>query len=387
MSAAAPTPPSAPTTEARGFDRRRLAGFVRKEWLQVLRDPSSIIVAVALPLFMLFLFGYGVSLDAKHLPLAVVTESSAPEARDFMASLRATHYVTPQIAATRAAVVDLLREGRVSGVAVIGDDFGPRLATGAVIQVIVNGTDANTARIMIGYVQGAAQSWLAHRNRALGHAAAPMISVQSRVWFNETLDSHKSIVPGLIAVIMTLIGALLTALVIAREWERGTMEALLTTPLTKAELIIGKLVPYFVLGMGGMVVSVVVALAVFHIGFRGSFLVLAISASAFMLTVLGFGLMVSTITRNQFAAAIVAITATLMPAILLSGFIFDLRSMPAVVQAITVIVPARYFVEILKTLFLAGNVWSIIIPNTAALIAMAALFLAVTARKTRRRLA
>jgi ABC-2 type transport system permease protein len=206
------------------------------------------------------------------------------------------------------------------------------------------------------------------------------------VWFNETLDSHKSIVPGLIAVIMTLIGALLTALVIAREWERGTMEALLTTPLTKTELIVGKMLPYFVLGMGGMAVSVVVALTVFQIGFRGSFLVLFFTASCFMLTVLGFGLMVSTITRNQFAAAIIALVATLMPALLLSGFIFDLRSMPLVVQAIAVIVPARYFVEILKTLFLAGNVWAVIVPNTAALIAMATIFMAVTARMTRRRL-
>lgn len=165
------------------------------------------------------------------------------------------------------------------------------------------------------------------------------------------------------------------------------MEALLTTPLTKSELIIGKLVPYFVLGMGGMAVSVTVALVLFQIGFRGSFLVLIFTSACFMLVVLGFGLMVSTLTRNQFAAAIVAITATMMPAMLLSGFIFDIRSMPAVVQAITFIVPARYFVEILKTLFLAGNVWAIIVPNTLALIAMATLFLTITFRATRRRIA
>jgi ABC-2 type transport system permease protein len=188
------------------------------------------------------------------------------------------------------------------------------------------------------------------------------------------------------AVIMTLIGALLTALVIAREWERGTMEALLTTPLSKAELLIGKLVPYFILGMGGMAVSVTVGLLVFQVGFRGSFLVLTAVSAVFMLVVLGLGLMFSTLTRNQFAAAILAITATMMPALLLSGFIFDIRSMPAAIRIITLIVPGRYFVEALKTLFLAGNIWSVIVPNTLAMLAMAALFLTVTALKTRRRL-
>ncbi|MBL8644268.1 MAG: ABC transporter permease [Rhodospirillaceae bacterium] len=379
---------SAPSTEGKGLDRLRLKGFVRKEWLQVLRDPSSIIVAVVLPLFLLFLFGYGVSLDAKHLPLAVVMETSAPEAHDFYASLKATDYLIPETVPTRAAAETMLREAHVKGIVIMADDFGPKLQAGtaAPIQVLVNGTDGNTARIMQGYVQGAWNAWLTQRGYA-GHAApASRIEVRSRVWFNETLDSHKSIVPGLIALIMTLIGALLTALVIAREWERGTMEALLTTPLTKTELIIGKLVPYFGLGMGGMAVSVTVALVLFQIGYRGSFLVLILTSACFMLVVLGFGLMVSTLTRNQFAAAIVAITGTMMPALLLSGFIFDIRSMPAVVQVVTFIVPARYFVEILKTLFLAGNVWSIIVPNTLALMAMAGVFLTITFRATRRRL-
>ncbi|MBL8629500.1 MAG: ABC transporter permease [Rhodospirillaceae bacterium] len=377
-----------PSTEGRGFSRQRLRGFVRKEWLQVLRDPSSIIVAVVLPLFLLFLFGYGVSLDAKHMPLAVVIETSAPEAQDFYASLQATDYLAPQIVASRDDASDLLREGNVKGIAILGDDFGAKLLSGlgGPIQVLVNGTDANSARIMQGYVQGAWAAWQAQRAHVNPTGQVTPITVRTRVWFNETLDSHKSIVPGLIALIMTLIGALLTALVIAREWERGTMEALLTTPLTKPELIIGKLVPYFVLGMGGMVVSVTVALALFQIGYRGSFLVLVLTSACFMLVVLGFGLMVSTLTRNQFAAAIMAITGTMMPALLLSGFIFDIRSMPAIVQVITFLVPARYFVEILKTLFLAGNIWSVILPNALALIAMATLFLTITFRATRRRL-
>jgi len=368
------------------INRQRLVGFVRKEWLQVVRDPSSIIVAVVLPLFLLFVLGYGVSLDAKHLPLAVVIETAAPEAHDFYAALQAGDYLVPRIVASRPEAADLLRAGQVKGIAILADDFGLTSNGAAPIQVLVNGTDGNTARLMQGYVQGAWAAWRAHRQHTNPTLQTPSIAVQSRVWFNETVDSHKSIIPGLIAVIMTLIGALLTALVIAREWERGTMEALLTTPLTKAELIIGKLVPYFVLGMGGMTVSVTVALALFDIGFRGSLVVLLIAASSFMMTVLGFGLMVSTLTRNQFVASIMAITGTMMPALMLSGFIFDIRSMPVVVQIVSAIVPARYFVEILKTLFLAGNVWSVIVPNTFALMAMATLFLAITFRKTRRKL-
>jgi ABC-2 type transport system permease protein len=377
-------------TAGRGIDRRRLWGFVRKEWLQILRDPSSIIVAVVLPLFLLFLFGYGVSLDAKHLPVAVVIETSAPEAHDFYASLRATNYLVPQRAESRSAAAALLRAGKVSGIAILPDDFGARLGSNgtAPIQVLVNGTDANTARIMQGYIQGAWGAWKAQRAHMDPKTTiAPAIVVQSRVWFNETLDSHKSIVPGLIAVIMTLIGALLTALVIAREWERGTMEALLTTPLTIAELIVGKLIPYFTLGMVGMVVSVTVALVLFRIGFEGSFLLLFAASALFMLVVLGFGLMVSTLTRNQFAASIVAITGTMMPALLLSGFIFDLRSMPLAIQIVSFVVPGRYFVETLKTLFLAGNIWSVVLPNMAALATMAALFLGITFRATRRKIA
>lgn len=369
-------------------NRQRLIGFMRKEVIQVWRDPSSIVVAIVLPLILLFLFGYGVSLDARNLPLAVVIETDAPEARDFYAGLSANKYVVPQRIANRDVANHMLDQSKVSGILIMGPDFGEKLAAGAAapIQVLVNSTDANTARIMASYVQGAWMSWRAQRGHARPESKKPLIQVQSRVWFNPSVDSHRSIVPGLMAVIMTLIGAFLTALVIAREWERGTMEALLTTPLTRAELLIGKLAPYFVLGMAGMAVSVALGLIVFDVGFRGSFLVLFGVSACFLLSVLGLGLMFSTITRNQFAAAILAITATMMPTILLSGFIFDIRSMPPAIQAVTYIVPARYFVEVLKMLFLAGNIWSVIVPNTLALIAFSTGLLTITTLKTRRKL-
>lgn len=382
----------------RGLNRQRLMGFIRKEWLQIIRDPSSIIVAFILPSILLFLFGYGVSLDAKNQPVAVVMETSAPEARDFLATLRATPYLTPRLAAHRAEATQLLIDGEVKAIVLFGDNFGERLqgaflppATGqappgAPIQVIVNATDANTGRLLAGYVQGAWATWLVAREHVMPGAAPTPVNVEFRIWFNEDLDSHKSIVPGLVAVVMTLIGALLTALVVAREWERGTMEALLTTPLTRAELLIGKLVPYFVLGMGGMIISVGAALILFGLPFKGSALLMVLSAAVFMLVVLGLGLAVSTVTRNQFAASIIGITATMLPAVLLSGLIFDIHSMPKFIQILTYVFPARYFVDILKTLFLVGNTWGVVLPNLAALIFMASIFMTITVVKTRRTL-
>jgi len=366
---------------------QRLRGFIHKEWLQIIRDPSSIIVAFLLPLLLLFLFGYGVSLDAKNMKLAVVMETTAPEARDFLSSLRATEYLVPTIAPDRPTATRMLRDRSVSGIMVFPENFGTLLNAGtstAPIQVIVNGTDANSSRIMAGYTQSAWAAWQVHRGHTTGIARVPAVVVDQRVWFNEGLDSHKSIVPGLVAVILTLIGALLTALVVAREWERGTMEALLTTRLTRAEFLIGKLVPYFGLGMGGMTLSVTVAIFLFGLPLRGSFLVLALCAAMFMLAMLGIGLMISTITRNQFAAAQAGIMATMLPAVMLSGFIFDIRSMPKVIQAFTYIVPARYFVDTLKTLFLAGDVWPVILPNLGALAIVATVALTITTRKTRR---
>jgi ABC-2 type transport system permease protein len=353
---------------------------------------------VILPLILLFIFGYGVSLDAKNQPLAVVLESTAPEAHDFLASLRATRYLVPQIAPHRTAATELLIRDKVKGIVLIGDGFGEKLhgafiqpepgqaPPGAPIQVIVNATDANTARLLAGYVQGAWASWLVQREHVSPGSAPTPINVEFRVWFNPELDSHKSIVPGLVAVVMTLIGALLTVLVVAREWERGTMEALLTTPLTRTELLIGKLFPYFCLGMGGMTLSVATALILFGLPFKGSVLMLLLASSMFLMVVLGLGLAVSTVTRNQFAASIIGITATMLPAVMLSGLIFDIRSMPKFIQVVTYLFPARYFVEILKSTFLAGNIWAVMLPNLAALTFMATVFMTIAVVKTKRTL-
>jgi len=372
----------------RGGAGMRLRGLVRKEFLQIVRDPSSIAIAFLLPIFLLVLFGYGVSLDADHVPLALVAEEPSVDTADFFASLEGSHYFAPRRMASMPAAEQALREGRVNGIVHLRADFAERLRRpdGAPIQVIVNGVDANTARLTLGYVQGAWGNWLARRAAAAGQEFATPVDLQPRVWFNSELKSRNYLVPGLVAIIMTLIGALLTALVMAREWERGTMEALLVTPASMTEVLLGKLIAYFVLGTGGMLLTVALAVFLFGVPLRGSFWLLWGCASLFLLGALGMGLTISTLARNQFVAGQVAILATFLPAFLLSGFIFDIDSMPAIVQAITHVIVARYFVAIVQTLFLAGDVWSVIVPNALAMLLLAAIFLGITWRRSRKRL-
>lgn len=366
----------------------RLRGLVRKEFLQIVRDPSSIAIAFLMPIFLLVLFGYGVSLDADHVPIALVAEAPSADSADFFAALEGTHYFAPTRLDSMAAAEQALRAGEVRGIVRLRAGFArdARRGEGAPIQVIVDGVDANTARLVQGYVEGAWGNWVQARAARQGQTAQQPVDLQPRVWFNSELRSRNYLVPGLVAIIMTLIGALLTAMVMAREWERGTMEALLVTPASMSEVLLGKLAAYFLLGTGGMLLSVGLAVWLFAVPLRGSFWVLWLCASLFLLAALGMGLTISTLARSQFVAGQIAILATFIPAFLLSGFIFDVGSMPPVVQALTHVVVARYFVAIVQTLFLAGDVWAVILPNALALAFMAALFLTITWRKSRKRL-
>jgi ABC-2 type transport system permease protein len=375
-------------TEKRGGAFMRLKGLIRKEFLQIVRDPSSIAIAFVMPLFLLLLFGYGVSLDADHLPVALVAEEPSADTADFFASLEGSHYFAATRFATQAEAEEALRHGRVNAIVHLRDDFASRLRRpdGAPIQLIVNGVDANTARLTQGYVEGAWGNWLARRAQARGQELATPVQLEQRIWFNSEVKSRNFLVPGLVAIIMTLIGTLLTALVMAREWERGTLEALLVTPASMTEVLLGKLIAYFVLGTGGMLLTVGLAVFLFQVPLRGSFWVLWTCASLFLLAALGMGLTISSLARNQFVAGQIAIIGTFLPAFLLSGFLFDIDSMPTVVQGITHVIVARYFVAIVQTLFLAGDVWAVVLPNAAALALMAAFFLAVTWRKSRKRL-
>jgi len=372
----------------RGGSGLRLRGLLRKEFYQVLRDPSSLAIAFLLPLVLLLIFGYGVSLDAEHVPIALVVESPSPDTASFTSGFHQSRYFEPVFEHNLADAERALLERRVMAVVHLRSDFARQLRQpgGAPIQVIVNGVDANTGRLILGYVQGVWQKWLQRQALARGEKLTAPVGLEPRVWFNSELRSRNFLVPGLIAVIMTLIGALLTALVMAREWERGTMEALLVTPVTMREVLLGKLVPYFVLGMGGMSLSVAMGVWLFGVPLRGSVWVLFSAAALFLLAALGMGLLISTVTKNQFVAGQIAIITTFLPAFILSGFIFDIGSMPRIVQWLTHVLAASYFVSLLQTIFLAGNVWSVIVPNALALLLMAAFFLGVSRRKLRKRL-
>ncbi len=369
--------------------RRRLMGLVRKETLEILRDPSSLSIAFVLPAMLLFLFGYGVSLDAKHVRVALVVENPTEATASLTGSFVSSEYFDPVFTNHRRPAEHALLAGEVQGVVVVRDDFGRRLydsAGPAPIQVIVDGTDGNTGRLIIGYTKSIWQQWLTLRARNEGRDLGEPVRLEQRIWFNPEVRSRNFLVPGLVAIIMTLTGALLTSLLVAREYDRGTIEALLVTPARISDILIGKLIPTFALGIASMALSVVMAIWLFDVPFRGSFWILLVVSSLFMLAALGLGLLISSVAKNQFVAGQISIMVSFLPAFMLSNFIFALSSTPGWVQAISYVVAARYFIDILKTLFLAGDVWSVILPNAAALLLMAALFLFLSRLLTRRHL-
>lgn len=366
----------------------RMRGILRKEVLQILRDPSSIALAIVLPLVLLFIFGYGLSLDAENVPIAVVLDDNGLAARDVSARFDLSPYFKTIHLASMAEATEWLNQRRVDGIVHLQSDFSSSLFSRnqSPVQVIVNGIDANRARLIQGYARGVLQTWTELRQARGEPVAGPAVKISQRIWFNEAAVSRNFLVPGLITLIMTLIGILLTALVVAREWERGTMEAILVTPIRRVDLLLGKVLPYFILGMMGMGLSVVVGTTLFQVPFRGSFVALFILSALFMLASLGFGLLISAAVRVQFVAAQISIVAGFLPAFFLSGLIFDLDSTPRFIQIVSHVVPARYFVSISHTLFMAGDVWPVLLPNALALAVMAVLFTSLAFRKITKRL-
>ncbi|MFI4913842.1 MAG: ABC transporter permease [Steroidobacterales bacterium] len=356
--------------EGRG---RRIRALVRKETRQMVRDPSSIAIGVVLPLILILLFGYGLSLDVKDVPLAIVVDESSPEALELIAGFQLSPYFRPQLVHSMPLAQQLLLEQRIDGIVRIPENFARGISAGsAEVQLIVHGGDANRARIIQGYAQGAVGAWSARLAASGQGVAAAPVSLQTRMWFNEADNSSYFLVPGLVVLVMTLIGALLTAMVMAREWERGTLEALLVTPVRSNEILLGKTLPYFVLGMIGLGLCVLASEFLFHVPLRGSLWVLLGASMLYVLVALGIGLLISSWVKNQLVASQLTMLATFMPAFMLSGFLFDLRSMPTVVRLVTYVLPARYYVALLQTVFLAGDVWPVILPNTLVLAAMAA---------------
>jgi ABC-2 type transport system permease protein len=367
---------------------RRLAALMRKESRQLLRDPSSIAIGIVMPVILILLFGYGLALDVTNVPVAIVMEDASADARELAAGFQLSHYFGPVMLRSMPPAEQLMIDRKVDGIIRIRSDFSRQLAAGhAEVQVLVSGTQANNARVIEGYAQGAIGRWSARRAAEGNAVAGGGVTVASRLWFNEANDSHYYLVPGLIVLIMTLIGAFLTALVMAREWERGTIEALFVTPVRADEILLGKMVPYFALGMAGLALCVVAAKLLFGVPLRGSIVVLAASSTLYLLVTLGLGLWVSSATKSQFVASQIALLVTFMPAMMLSGFLFDLRSAPLAIRLISYVLPARYYVTLLQTEFLAGDVWSVIAPNAAVLALMAAVLLLLAQRATRKKLA
>ena len=366
----------------------RLTGLMRKEVYEIVRDPSSIAIAFVLPLVLLLIFGYGVSLDARSILIAEVVDHPTPLTASFLAELQRSPWFHLTVYPDQSSAEQALMHGHADAILWLRSDF-TRLsysAGGAPIHLTVNGVDANQTRIIENYVNGTWMLWLQQEATRQGaHLAMPVVA-DARVWFNPALRSRDYLIPGLIAIIMTLIGALLTALVIAREWERGTMEGIMVTPVATTEILLGKLIPYFVMGMVGMMMSTAMAVFLFDVPLRGSLLVLFGTAALFLLTALGMGLVISVLARSQFVAAMIAIITTFLPAFILSGFLFDIRSMPKIIQILTHIVAARYFVTMLQSSFLAGDIWPVILPNAFGMAILCAVFLGIALLRFHKRL-
>lgn len=367
---------------------RRLAAITRKETLQIFRDPSTLLVAFVLPIVMLFLFAYAVSLDTRQVRIGVVLESDSEAAHALAAAFAGSRYFAVTPARDRREVEPQLVSGQLRGYIVIPQDFTNRIQRGrseGLVQIITDGTQPNTATFVANYAQGVVANWQAGRPPNAG-AMPPAIVLQPRFWFNPEMESRRALIPGALAVVMTIIGTLLTALVVAREWERGTMEGLFSTPASVAEIVLGKLIPYFGLGLFAIGIGSALAVGVFGLPLRGSVFTLFLLAAVFLIPALGLGLLISTLAKNQFIAAQLALIAGFLPAFLLSGFLFEIRSMPLPIQLITHIVPARYFNAGLQTVFLAGDVWPLILPALGAMLLFGAVVFAIIVRKTKKSL-
>lgn len=366
---------------------RRIVALMRKESYQIVRDPSSIAIGIVMPLILILLFGFALSLDVKNAPIAIVVEDPSPATSAFAADFRLSPYFDAHFLTSMREAQELMLERKVDGIVRIRANFARGLdLQKAQVQILLYGADANRARIILGYAQGAMGTWAALRSATGEPVSGGPVVIDNRMWFNEANDSHYFLVPGLIVMVMTLIGAFLTTMVMAREWERGTLEALFVTPVRVDEILLGKTLPYFAMGLIGLTFCFLAAEFLFRVPFRGSLLVLAGASVLYLLIALGIGLLISSAVKSQFVASQLTMVVTYLPALMLSGFIFDLHSVPVAVQAVSYVFPARYFVSLLQTVFLAGNIWTIILPNAAVMVGMAVGLLLLSMLATRKKI-
>jgi ABC-2 type transport system permease protein len=354
--------------------------MARKEWWHLLRDPRSLALILLMPTLLLFLFGYAITLDITEAPIGVLQHTRDPAADALIASLDASRaFRVAQRYDSRAALTGGLQAGQIWGGVVIPVDYARDLSRGhARLQLLLDGTDANSARLVRNYLRALINNY----GRALS-GQAPPIEVEERVWFNEARESRHAIIPGVIALVMAVIGALMTSLTIAREIEQGTLNLLRTTPLTRTEFLVGKLSPYLVIGMADLAIAVAAATWIFDVPLRGSLPALVLLSALFVLVVMMQGALISIVAGSQMLASQIALVATFLPAFLLSGFIFAIENMPAALQVLTYAVPARYYMELTRAIFLKGVSPLLLWSQVAALTLILALLTALTLRKAR----
>ena len=370
---------------------RRLRALIQKEFWQLWRDKSNLLLGIVLPARLILLFGYGISMDVKNVPVAVVLEDSSPQAREVIEGFNGSAYISSVVTRNMPDAKKLFTEHQVEAIVRIPNDFTISLSRGQVhIQVIVNGVDAQRAGVINGYIQAAIGTWQAKSSDRAGgitnQTSMGQVVIDQRQWFNDANTSTWYLVPGLIVMVTTIIGAFLTALVMAREWERGTLEAIFVTPVRPVEILLAKVVPYLCVGMLGLVLCLLAARFLFHVPILGSMCIILLSSVLYLLAALGLGLLISSVTKNQFLASQVALIVSFMPALMLSGFMFDLRNVPMVIQVISQIFPATHFMQLIKSLFLAGNIWSQILKDCTILLVQSVLLLGLALRATRKQL-
>lgn len=367
----------------------RLKGLLVKEFYQIMRDPSSLLVAFFLPMLVLFLNGYAISLDANNIKTAVVLESKGDDAVSLLNAFKKSNYYDVTVVDNRATAEDLLIANKIRGMIIIPSYFDQANRDQRIlspIQVITDGSEPNTAAILENYARGTWQNWFIQKSKDQGIDVELPINIENRVWYNPESRSPNSIIPGSLALIITLVGNLLTALVVAREWERGTMESLMTTPVSIVELIAGKLIPYFSLGIGTLILCILVAVFIYDVPFRGSILLMLLVGSLYLFSALTFGLLISTLARNQFIAAQVSVFTAFLPAFLLSGFIFEISNMPYALQLLSYIFTARYLVSSSQTLFLVGNVGEVILFDCLGILTIIFILMFFVIKNTRKKL-
>lgn len=367
---------------------RILKALIIKEFYQILRDPSSILIAFVLPLMLLIIYMYGVNLDTVKLTLGIKVDDPSQQVTTLVDSFKNSKFITPRVYDNPTKMYDDLTGSKLRGIIVIPNDFSTKLDRNetATVQVITDGSEVNLANYAQNYTRTILAQWLNYSSKYQRKTPPSLINIDSRYWYNQDINSHYFVLPGSLCVTMTLIGMLLTALVVAREWERGTMEAILTTKVTKLQIVLGKYIPYFIVGMMSMAFSVFMCINVFQIPFRGSLWVLFGFSALFLMTAMGQGLLISTVLKNQFTASQAALVAGFLPALMLSGLVFPINSMPEPIQWLSSVIPARYFVNCIQSEFMSGTINEIVIPNCIFMGFIAIILFIAVYRKTQMRL-